>query len=159
MHRLLIGTHTSNGAQNYLEIADVKLPKNVTPDPRDYDEQRGEIGGYGHGGTGDQVAVTFKVVQRIDHPGEINKARYQPQNPDVIATMCIDGRVLIFNRTKHPLEPKGIVNLQAELIGHKKEGFALSWNPHEAGKLATGSEDKTVRLWYKIAIPKLGHNC
>ena len=95
----------------------------------------------------------MKVVQRIDHPGEINKARYQPQNPDVIATMCVDGKVLIFNRTKHSLQPKGHVSPQAELRGHTKEGFALSWNPHEAGKLATGSEDKTVRLWYSRAIP------
>ncbi len=49
--------------------------------------------------------------------------------------------------TKHSSLPKGTVNPQAELLGHKKEGFGLSWNPHEAGKLATGSEDKTVRLW------------
>ena len=87
------------------------------------------------------------VEQKIDHPGEVNKARYQPQNPDIIATMCIDGNVLVFDRTKHSLVPPGIVNPQAELLGHKKEGFGLSWNPHEAGKLATGSEDKTVRLW------------
>ena len=62
--------------------------------------------------------------------------------------MCVDGRVLIFDRTKHSSFPKGIVSPQAELLGHKKEGFGLSWNPHEAGHLATGSEDKTVRLWY-----------
>ena len=90
------------------------------------------------------------IEQRIDHPGEVNKARYQPQNPNIIATMCVDGRVLVFDRTKHSSFPKGIVNPQAELLGHKKEGFGLSWNPHEAGHLATGSEDKTVRLWYVI---------
>lgn len=88
------------------------------------------------------------IEQKIDHPGEVNKARYQPQNPNIIATMCVDGRVLIFDRTKHSSFPKGIVSPQAELLGHKKEGFGLSWNPHEAGHLATGSEDKTVRLWY-----------
>lgn len=147
IHRLLIGTHTSNDAPNYLEIANVELPKNVTPNPRDYDEQRGEIGGYGNSSNGDQVAIKMNVVQRIDHPGEINKARYQPQNPDIIATMCIDGRVLIFDRTKHSSNPTGKVSPQAELIGHKSEGFALNWNPHEAGQLATGSGDSTVRLW------------
>ncbi|PMD52887.1 WD40 repeat-like protein [Hyaloscypha bicolor E] len=147
IHRLLIGTHTSNDAQNYLQIANVELPKNITPNPHDYDEQRGEIGGYGNSSNGEQAAIKMTIEQKIDHPGEVNKARYQPQNPNIIATMCIDGKVLVFDRTKHSSLPKGTVNPQAELLGHKKEGFGLSWNPHEAGKLATGSEDKTVRLW------------
>jgi histone-binding protein RBBP4 len=149
IHRLLIGTHTSNDAQNYLQIANVELPKNISPNPHDYDEQRGEIGGYGNSSNGEQAAIKMTIEQKIDHPGEVNKARYQPQNPNIIATMCIDGKVLVFDRTKHSSLPKGTVNPQAELLGHKKEGFGLSWNPHEVGKLATGSEDKTVRLWYE----------
>jgi histone-binding protein RBBP4 len=94
----------------------------------------------------------MNIEQKIDHPGEVNKARYQPQNPNVIATMCVDGRVLIFDRTKHSSIPKGTVNPQAELIGHKEEGFALNWNPDPSsgGKLATGGGDKTVRLWFVI---------
>ncbi|CAG8978883.1 hypothetical protein HYALB_00005220 [Hymenoscyphus albidus] len=151
IHRLLIGTHTSNDAQNYLEIANVQLPKNIAPDPRDYDEERGEIGGYANSASGEQPTVKMNIEQKIDHPGEVNKARYQPQNPNIIATMCVDGRVLIFDRTKHSSVPKGVVSPQAELIGHKKEGFGLCWNPHpedEAiGRLATGGEDTTVKLW------------
>jgi histone-binding protein RBBP4 len=87
------------------------------------------------------------IEQKIDHPGEVNKARYQPQNANIIATMCIDGKVLVFDRTKHSSLPSGTVNPQAELRGHTKEGFGLCWNPHEKGQLVTGSEDKTVRLW------------
>jgi histone-binding protein RBBP4 len=147
IHRLLVGTHTSNDAQNYLQIANIELPKTVTPNPHDYDEERGEIGGYGNSSSGDSAAIKMNIEQRIDHPGEVNKARYQPQNPNIIATMCVDGRVLVFDRTKHSSIPKGVVNPQAELLGHKKEGFGLSWNPHTIGSLATGSEDKTVRLW------------
>jgi histone-binding protein RBBP4 len=147
IHRLLIGTHTSNGAANYLQIANVELPKSVIPNERDYDEERGEIGGYGNSSSGDTPAIKMTIEQKIDHPDEVNKARYQPQNPNVIATMCIDGKVLIFDRTRHPLQPSGSVNPQAELVGHKDEGYGLSWNPHFAGQLATGSQDKTVRLW------------
>lgn len=151
IHRLLIGTHTSNGAQNYLQIANVELPKNITPDSHEYDEERGEIGGYGHSSSGEQPSIKLNIEQKIDHPGEVNKARYQPQNPNIIATMCIDGRVLIFDRTKHSSVPKGVVSPQAELIGHKEEGFGLSWNPHpepeHVGKLATGGNDTTVKLW------------
>jgi histone-binding protein RBBP4 len=148
-HRLLIGTHTSNEAQNYLQIAHVQLPKPVSPDAADYDEDRQEIGGFGGGTTkkSKEMDIKFNIVQKIDHPREINKARYQPQNPNIIATMAIDGRTLIFDRTKHPSVPTGVVNPQVELHGHEKEGFGLSWNPHQAGHLATGSEDETVRIW------------
>ncbi|OBT76906.1 histone-binding protein RBBP4 [Pseudogymnoascus sp. 05NY08] len=146
-HRLLIGTHTSNDATNYLQIANVELPKNITPNERDYDDEKGEIGGYGNSSSGESPAIKMTIEQKIDHPGEVNKARYQPQNPNIIATMCIDGKVLVFDRTKHSSLPTGTVTPQAELRGHTKEGFGLCWNPHEKGQLATGSEDKTVRLW------------
>ena len=148
-HRLIIGTHTSGEAQNYLQIAHVQLPNLTAPEAEDYDEEREEIGGYG-GGPGKKTSsaeVKFTIVQKIDHKGEVNKARYQPQNSNIIATMCTDARVLIFDRTKHSSMPTGTVNPQIELIGHQREGFGLNWSPHEDGHLATGSEDKTVRLW------------
>lgn len=146
---MLLGTHTSGEAQNYLQIAHVQLPKPVPLNAADYDEDRQEIGGYGGGTTkkSSNIDVKFNIVQKIDHPREVNKARYQPQNPNIIATMCTDGRVMIFDRTKHPSVPTGHVNPQLELQGHDKEGFGLDWSPHEAGHLATGSEDETVRLW------------
>ncbi|MCJ1417707.1 Histone acetyltransferase type B subunit 2 [Xylographa parallela] len=148
-HRLLIGTHTTGGAPNYLQIASVQLPNPVSPDAADYDEDREEIGGYGGGAAKKTpvMEVKFNIIQKIDHKGEVNKARYQPQNPNIIATMCTDGRVMIFDRSKHSSVPSGTVNPQIELLGHTKEGFGISWSPHEAGHLATGSEDTTVRLW------------
>jgi histone-binding protein RBBP4 len=149
VHRLLLGTHTAEDKPNYLQIAEIELPKFVDPNPRDYDEERGEIGGYGgKASSGEPPVIKFNITQKIDHPGEVNKARYQPQNPDIIATLAVDGKVLIFDRTKHSLTPTGTPSPQIELIGHKEEGFGLSWNPHEAGCLASGSEDKTVLLWY-----------
>ncbi|EEH05338.1 chromatin assembly factor 1 subunit C [Histoplasma capsulatum G186AR] len=147
-HRLLIGTHTSSDAQNYLQIAHVQLPNPTAPDAEDYDDERGEIGGYGGGGSKKApMEVKFNIVQKIDHKGEVNKARYQPQNPNVIATMCTDGRVMVWDRSKHPSLPTGNVSPELELLGHTKEGFGLSWSPHLVGHLVTGSEDKTVRLW------------
>ena len=146
-HRLLIGTHTSSDAQNYLQIAHVQLPNPTAPNPDDYDEERGEIGGYGGSSKKAPMEIKFNIVQKIDHKGEVNKARYQPQNPNIIATMCTDGRAMIWDRSKHPSLPTGTVNPQMELLGHTKEGFGLSWSPHVTGHLATGSEDKTVCLW------------
>lgn len=122
------------------------VPTTLVPDTDDYDEEREEIGGYG-GAKKQQPEMKFNVVQRIDHPGEVNKARYMPQNPNIIGTMCIDGRALVFDRTKHPLQPTGKVAPQIELVGHTEEGFGLHWNPSQEGQLVTGSEDQTVRLW------------
>lgn len=103
--------------------------------------------------------IEFSIAQKINHPGEVNKARYMPQNPNIIATMCIDGNALVFDRTKHPSQPKtNTVDAQIELKGHEKEGFGLDWNRHTEGQLATGSEDKTVKIWYlKDARPSSQH--
>ncbi|RCI08249.1 hypothetical protein L249_6236 [Ophiocordyceps polyrhachis-furcata BCC 54312] len=146
LHRLLLGTHTSDESTNYLQISHVQMPKTVAPNPDEYDEVSGEIGGYG---VGADATIKSDIVQKIEHPGEVNKARYNPHNPDMIATLCVDGRILIFDRTKHPSQPEvpGRINAQVELIGHSQEGFGLSWNPHEDGWLASGSEDKTMCLW------------
>lgn len=153
VYRLLLGTHTAEDQPNYVQIAEVSIPMATEPSVADYDEERGEIGGYhskaAAAGNGNAAtpAISFNIVQKIDHPHEVNKARYQPQNPDIIATLCVDGRVLIFDRTKHSLVPSGTVSPQFSLEGHRQEGFGLAWNPHEAGKLASGSEDATVCLW------------
>ena len=147
---MLIGTHTAEGKPNYVQIAELEIPKTVESNPTDFDEERGELGGFGgRPGGGESLVITFKITEKIDHPGEVNKARYQPQNPDIIATLAVDGKVLIFDRTKHSsLHPTNKPNPQIELVGHKEEGFGLAWNPHEEGCLASGSEDKTVLLWY-----------
>ena len=132
----------------------------MTPNSAEYDEEREEIGGYGSGSSKKTpvMEVKFNIIQRINHKGEVNKARYQPQNPNIIATMCTDGRVMIFDRTKHPSQPTAQVNPQMELLGHEAEGFGLSWSPHEAGHLATGSEDQTVRLWYFTLVSESFHS-
>ncbi|KAI5854315.1 WD40-repeat-containing domain protein [Tricharina praecox] len=144
-HRLLIGTHTSGNDTNYLQIAEVQLPNPPSErDPRKYDESKEEVGGYGGG-----AECRLQVVQRFVHEGEVNKARYMPQKPDIIATMCADGNALVFDRTKHPLQPDNLTRCIPEMVlkGHAKEGYGLAWNPHKEGHLLTGSEDTTVRLW------------
>ncbi|KAI9807071.1 MAG: Histone acetyltransferase type B subunit 2 [Sarcosagium campestre] len=149
-HRLLLGTHTSGEAHNYIQIAQVQLPNPVDPDIRDYDDERGEIGGYttsSDASRNDAAEVKFSIIQRIDHPGEVNKARYMPQNPNLIASMGVEGKVLIWDKTKHTSIPTGTPNPQIDLQGHTDEGFGLSWSPHQEGHLATGSTDHTVRLW------------
>lgn len=147
-HRILLGTHTSGphppgGPQEYLQIAKINYP-NKPPSSTEYDAEKEELGGHG----ASKQRIEFSIDHKILHPGEVNKARYQWQNPDIIATMAVDGRALIFDRSKHPNTPSdNIVRPQVELKGHTQEGFGLNWNKCKEGQLATSSRDNTVRIW------------
>jgi len=74
------------------------------------------------------TAPKIQIIQKIIHPGEINKARYMPQNPDLIATKCTSGEILIFDRTKHSSEPErnGQAKPDIRLVGQQKEGCVQS---------------------------------
>lgn len=46
--KLVLGTHTSDGEQNYLMLAEVMLPtQDSETDASGYDEESHEVGGYG----------------------------------------------------------------------------------------------------------------
>ncbi|KIY73395.1 WD40 repeat-like protein [Cylindrobasidium torrendii FP15055 ss-10] len=149
VHRLLLGTHTSGQSTDFLQIATVSIPKRAGPgsdklDRTDYDDDRGELGGHSI-----PPAPRVKVIQRINHPGEVNRARYMPQNPDLIATKTVGGEVLVFDRTKHANEPEknGTIKADIRLTGQNGEGFGLAWNSLQEGQVLSASEDMTVCLW------------
>jgi histone-binding protein RBBP4 len=142
-HRVLFGTNTSEETREYLQIARFRMPNHSTADV-ELNETTGELGGYGSA----KNSFDYEVIQKINHPSEVNKARYMPQNPDLMVSMGAGGSVLLFDRTKHPMEPKDdSINAQLQLVGHQEEGFGLSWNPIKEGIVATASQDTTVRLW------------
>ncbi|KAF9579786.1 retinoblastoma binding protein [Lunasporangiospora selenospora] len=125
VQRLLIGTHTSDNDQNYLQIAQVQLPSDSTPiDTRKFDDERGEVGGFG----GTECKIS---------------------NPDIIATKSVSGDLFIFDRTRHPSQPAagGVCTPEIRLKGHTKEGYGLSWNSNLQGHLISASEDTTVCHW------------
>jgi len=64
------------------------------------------------------------VVQQINHLGEVNRARYMPQNPFMIATKTVSAEVYVFDYTKHPSKPAtdGECSPDLHLLGHKTEG-------------------------------------
>ena len=45
------------------------------------------------------------IEMKINHEGEVNRARYMPQNPVVVATKTPSSDVLVFDYTKHPRKP------------------------------------------------------
>nr|XP_039268179.1 histone-binding protein RBBP4-like [Styela clava] len=150
VHRVILGTHTTD-EQNHLIIGSVQLPTDDGHfDTSNYDGERGEFGGFG------SVAGKIEIEIKINHEGEVNRARHMPQNPCVIATKTPSCDVLIFDYTKHPSKPNpnGESCPDLRLKGHLKEGYGLSWNNQVAGHLLSASDDHTVCLWDVNSAPK-----
>ena len=68
----------------------------------------------------------LQVTQQINHEGEVNRARYMPQNPFLIATKTVNAEVYVFDYTKHPSKPtpNGQCTPDLRLLGHRTEGYA-----------------------------------
>ncbi|CAF2130651.1 BnaA03g58630D, partial [Brassica napus] len=66
---------------------DTQHQRGTESEARQYDDERSEFGGFG--------CATGKVqsIQQINHEGEVNRARYIPQNPFVIATKTVNAEV------------------------------------------------------------------
>ncbi|KAJ7552088.1 hypothetical protein O6H91_06G041400 [Diphasiastrum complanatum] len=151
VQKLILGTHTSDDEPNYLMLAEVQLPlEDVETDARQYDDERGEFGGFGC------ANGKVQVIQQINHEGEVNRARYMPQNPFIIATKTISAEVYVFDYSKHPSKPpqEGHCNPDLRLRGHKTEGYGLSWSPFLEGHLLSGSDDAQICLWDINTAPK-----
>lgn len=75
-------------------------------------------------GTYTKSPARIRVVHTFNHDGEVNRARYMPQNPNLIATKSVKGDVFVFDRTKH--ETKAPTNGECKpdirLKGQTKEG-------------------------------------
>ena len=81
IQKLILGTHTSNNNLNYLIIAEIRLPTiNSETLQLKYNDSCDIYGGFG--GSAGKIEITQKIV----HKGEVNRARYCPQNPNLIAT-------------------------------------------------------------------------
>jgi len=125
---LLIGTHTNDEEDNYAQFLDIDIPEKGLDTP---EEQK----------------TKMYITQKTCHEGEVNKARYQPHQPDIFATKTRDGDVLVFDRTQsqttETCEP--ILRLK----GHQMEGYGLAWNPHLAKKnhLLSAGFDNLICHW------------
>ncbi|WWD20256.1 histone acetyltransferase type B subunit 2 [Kwoniella shandongensis] len=147
-HRMIIGTHTSGQANDHLIIAEVRLPKaGVEASGKEvaelYDEEKQELGSH------TKSPARIHAIQTINHEGEVNRARYMPQNPDLIATKTVKGDVYVFDRTKHESKApsNGHCKPQIKLKGQTAEGYGLAWSGLKEGHILSASEDETVALW------------
>ena len=93
-----------------------------------------------------QTRISIDV--QINHAGEVNKARYMPQDQKIIATKNVNGEVDLFDYFKHPKTPlNDEVKPDLRLLGHSQEGYGLAWNPMKKGLRLSGSDDCRVCVW------------
>lgn len=129
--KLLLGTHTSGEDKNYLKVASTKLPN------------------FGSESVGAKAKVSsiIKISQKFEISSEINRARYMPQDPSIVATINGSGEIDLSN-----LELGTSVG---HWNPHTENGYGLSWNSFDKGLLLSASDDKSVAL---SDIKRLEHN-
>ena len=150
--QVVLGTHTSDGEQNHLMLATVRLPHiDQEIDARQYNDENDEVGGFAGAGK-------IQVKVKINHAGEVNRARHCPQNKFVVATKTVKSDVHIFDTSKFPSVPvdnKVTPNIVCK--GHTEEGYGIDWNRSKNGYLASGANDHVVCVWDTNAKPSKGN--
>ncbi|KAG7810850.1 hypothetical protein KL921_002478 [Ogataea angusta] len=152
-HRLLLGSHSSGFSKceslNLYGLKTLRQSAKLVDIATDYDPIKNEF----IAKRNDWHATKMSLVQKIPHRGEINRARYMPQNPDLIATITNKGHLYMFDRTKKPNnftedeidDSDDFSDIKLEF--HQCEGWGLDWNRYKEGELASGSSDGTIALW------------
>ncbi|KAK6200529.1 histone acetyltransferase subunit [Scheffersomyces amazonensis] len=116
--KLLLGTHTSGEDTNYLKIASTQLPSTSEK----------------------KASSRIKIIKKFQNSFEINRARYMPQDPSIIATINGEGEIDIYDINN---DSKAAY---LHLTPHEANGYGLAWNPYKKGYLLSSSDDKSVVL-------------
>lgn len=115
---MLLGTHTSGEDTNYLKLASTQLP--IVKDETN------------------KINSRIKIARKFENQYEINRARFKPQDPNVVGTINGGGQVDIYKLDDEGRKPVH------HLTHHGENGYGISWNKFQLGLLATGADDKTV---------------
>lgn len=139
---LVLGTRTIGQMPEYLRCAKVTMSEQPFNLLEKYNAEQKTFGDYAP-----QRAAKVDIFQRIDHTGEVNRARYMPQNPNLIATISSTGQAAVFDLTHYPSSPLGIYKPDIELHAHSAEGFGLDWSATSKGLLLTSANDGKLASW------------
>lgn len=126
---LILGTHTSGEEPNYLKIAAIDLPDEIIPGKEDV-----EVNG--------TTKSNIRITKKFKHDEEVTRARYMPQDSNIIATISGKGVVFVYDRTRETGE-----GFLSALEYHQENGYGLSFNSKDKGKLLTGSDDSNIAMW------------
>lgn len=146
--RVLFGTLTNGVGNDHLSIAQVAVPTITSSmvDDSKYnpDKQEFEV-------KFDQPGI--KETHTINHQGDVNRARYMPQNPNVIASANNVGLISIYERTKLSMrQPEGEVKNHTQFVAkdnHVLEIYSIDWNRHMEGQLVSGDSTGVIN-WFDL---------
>nr|XP_054754623.1 WD repeat-containing protein 17-like [Lytechinus pictus] len=85
--------------------------------------------------------IDGKMLQRYRHPSAVFGCDWSPNNKDMFATGCGDGKVRVYyiaTANEQPLKT---------FPGHTAKVFHVRWSPLRDGILCSGSDDGTIRIW------------
>ncbi|KAK4765036.1 hypothetical protein SAY86_026126 [Trapa natans] len=138
VHGFVLGTHTSDGAPNFLLLANAVLP----------DESASE------GSGGESLSIPkVEINQKIRMDGEVNRARFMPQKSALVAVKTNSSEVYVVDcHNPAEKEKKEAFDPDIRLRGHSEEGYGLSWSPLKSGYLLSASHDKKICLWDVSAV-------
>jgi histone-binding protein RBBP4 len=77
------------------------------------------------------------VLEKIQHNGEINRARYCPADHRLMAIASNKGDIILTNFKEQV----------AKLVGHTAEGYGISWNNINKNLLLSGFTDRRICIW------------
>ena len=117
-----------------------------------YNEEKSELGGHSSTSAANGLVGKIEIRMKIPHEGEVNRARYMPQNHFIVATRGPSPDVYIWDLSKHGSFPEEGATPSPQMVcrGHTGEGYGVSWcgvGVEGKGRLCTSAEDKTVRIW------------
>lgn len=156
IQRLLLGTFTLGQSTDNISILQLpyytNLNKNLTIDKLDYNHDKEEF---------ELTKVAKKkinVLQKINHLGDVNKLRYMPQNPDVIASANNLGNLVIYDRTKHASFKSSLIGddtdlnkPQLRLVNEWNTSdadiFAIDWNKQKEGVIISANMVGNINLY------------
>lgn len=146
---LLVGTHTSDQEANKLILLSVVTPELSL-------ETNKQV-------TTPEYFTTFKqlnkveVIKEFNHEGDVNKARINPFNSDMVVTKSSDSNLYLYNLSNKINYSNNLGNetlsYTSKLVGHSEEGYGLSWSSLKSNYLLSGSNDHTICL-YDLTEPK-----
>lgn len=156
IQRILLGTFTLGQSTDSISILQLpyytNLNKNLTIDKLDYNHEKEEF---------ELTKVAKKkinVLQKINHWGDVNKLRYMPQNPDVIASSNNLGNLVIYDRTKHASFKNSLIGEDTEINKPQlhlinewnlsdSDIFAIDWNKQKEGVIISANMEGNINLY------------
>lgn len=103
-------------------------------------------------GAAPEAKDMVRIVQRVNHDGEVVAARHNIRDPSLVATKTVLGEVLVFDLFKHPSTPPrdGMCKAEVRLVGHSKcsgNPDGLCWSPHQNGLVLSAGRDGSCHMW------------